>query len=602
MTKTLKFVCSLVKNVQFFFIHKPQIQKKLSSYLLLTLLIIGPALKAFTQTVTPSEIQEWGNQCLNSSKSQTYTFTNNTTEKLEVNILCVSINYNGSSKSFSVNANTSVKFTMDFSFNSLGVFEENIYIYYKTENEGNFKSLTRQIKYTVIGKPSTPYNLTSSEITNKGCDLTWDCDYFPPSSRFSIKELNGNILKTVNSKSTTCNDWSPATVYNVKVCSSNDCYNVSGNCSGEISVLTKPNPPSNFTSLNLTSTDYTLNWTASSGIVSGYRIYDELGNLLKTTTATTYSITGLCPNTTRKYQIVAYNNSGESPKSQILTVTTKTPTITGADIVCPSGGLYSISDLPTGSSITWAPGQNITISSGQNTNSCLFITNGKFSNSSINASINVPGCGTYTRDKNVTTSYAPTQPVIGIPVVEPINCQVNTTAYAYDYPRDNVHTWAIQNPGTILSESNEEIVFIANCPPNNKTYPLTITVNASNFCGTSTVSRTVTIKRGTPGGHNPLSAIVPAEDDVKGNANLMIFPNPAYSQIEIKVNQDIFIERNLEINNTLIYIYNVSGTLVYQSEYKLENAQIDISDFKPGLYLIKLSNKDLSLTQSFVKK
>lgn len=100
---------------------------------------------------------------------------------------------------------------------------------------------------------------------------------------------------------------------------------------------------------SITSTGFTANWEAASG-ASSYR-FDLLasngtdyisGHQNQTINATSYAVSGLDANTTYKYRVRAYNTSGTSSNSELITVTTtantqttQTYTTNGAPVTLP---------------------------------------------------------------------------------------------------------------------------------------------------------------------------------------------------------------------------------------------------------------------------
>ena len=70
-----------------------------------------------------------------------------------------------------------------------------------------------------------------------------------------------------------------------------------------------------------TSSSISLSWGASSGTVTGYRVY-EGSTVRATVTGTTATIGGLGANTTHTYTVAAYNSVGESARSAAVTGTT----------------------------------------------------------------------------------------------------------------------------------------------------------------------------------------------------------------------------------------------------------------------------------------
>ncbi len=82
-----------------------------------------------------------------------------------------------------------------------------------------------------------------------------------------------------------------------------------------------PGTPTNPAVTSATNTSLSLSWGASSGTVTGYRVYE--GSTLKTTvTTTSATISGLTACTSHTYGIRAYNGTGESGSANVTGTTT----------------------------------------------------------------------------------------------------------------------------------------------------------------------------------------------------------------------------------------------------------------------------------------
>lgn len=82
-----------------------------------------------------------------------------------------------------------------------------------------------------------------------------------------------------------------------------------------------PSPPSAPTVTDRTDTSLTLSWSASSGTVTGYRVYE--GSAVRATvTGTSATIDGLTKCSRHTYTVKAYNSVGESAASDTVTATT----------------------------------------------------------------------------------------------------------------------------------------------------------------------------------------------------------------------------------------------------------------------------------------
>ncbi|MBK9734071.1 MAG: T9SS type A sorting domain-containing protein [Saprospiraceae bacterium] len=105
--------------------------------------------------------------------------------------------------------------------------------------------------------------------------------------------------------------------------------------------------------------------------------------------------------------------------------------------------------------------------------------------------------------------------------------------------------------------------------------------------------------RGTSGSSliESVMDIVPLKED--GNpllgaltSGIRVFPNPANDLLHIQVDEDI-----LYLN-----IYNISGQLISRIKSGNQNQTIDVSDFKEGIYIIKIETEENIYTEKFIKK
>jgi hypothetical protein len=100
-----------------------------------------------------------------------------------------------------------------------------------------------------------------------------------------------------------------------------------------------PGPPTNLTATALDPNDIELTWTAPGGIVDGYNIYD--GDIFVTTvpaSTTSYTVSGLAPNSYHCYMVFSYNAYGTSPGTPWACATTPPgpPPAPPSDVVATS--------------------------------------------------------------------------------------------------------------------------------------------------------------------------------------------------------------------------------------------------------------------------
>jgi hypothetical protein len=94
-----------------------------------------------------------------------------------------------------------------------------------------------------------------------------------------------------------------------------------GSCSGGPSNPGAPGTPGNVRVTGTNNSSISLAWNASSGTVTGYRVY-EGSTVRATVTGTSATNSGLGTCTSKTYTVAAYNGNGESPKSNEASGTT----------------------------------------------------------------------------------------------------------------------------------------------------------------------------------------------------------------------------------------------------------------------------------------
>lgn len=84
-----------------------------------------------------------------------------------------------------------------------------------------------------------------------------------------------------------------------------------------------------------------------------------------------------------------------------------------------------------------------------------------------------------------------------------------------------------------------------------------------------------------------------------GEVELSVYPNPASSDLTVKIGLDY-------ISNTQLQIIDLTGKIVkdYSKEFKYEHgfykAQLDISDMKSGIYFVKVVQPDNVFTKKLL--
>ena len=185
--------------------------------------------------------------------------------------------------------------------------------------------------------PTIPTNLIASNITNTTVTLNWTAS--TDNSGYVIYEILKDDITHVSTTNTMYNitNLTQNTSYTFKVRAKDIVGNISAN-SNTVNVTTTniidteaPTAPTNLTATNIGSTSTTLTWTIATdniGVI-GYDVFKD-GILLATTTANTFNVTGLTPETLYNFTVKAKDAAGNvSEVSNTVSVTTLV-TATGA--------------------------------------------------------------------------------------------------------------------------------------------------------------------------------------------------------------------------------------------------------------------------------
>jgi hypothetical protein len=256
-------------------------------------------------------------------------------------------------------------------------------------------------------------------------------------------------------------------------------------------------------------------------------------------------------------------------------------TFTGPTVIC-SSAQYSVGNVPTGATIAWLQGANLTRVSAQGSNPCTFSANGSGAGW-INAQIITSG--------NDTISL-PTKTVwLGIPVINSILGDSTATVnvpedYAVTYNLDCSPTgfWWGVNPNPLGLTINPQTGYYWT----NITFPetgnYTITTQMQNTCGWSSYSyKNVAVSQ------NKSAEIQLNSPDLAngtGQPGMTISPNPTSGEATVTLTG---VAPGSE--NSLVWdmeIYNEAQMLVLKKTgIKTQSAIINTQNMAEGVYIVR---------------
>lgn len=249
-----------------------------------------------------------------------------------------------------------------------------------------------------------------------------------------------------------------------------------------------------------------------------YRVYDAQngGNLLGTAPLT------VSPTGTTTYWVNVQNNSqpGCFSSRSSVTVTVNQPpaavgAVTGAQAPCPGSQTYSIGTVSGATSYTWSVSGGGSITGGQGTTSATinWTTPGTYN---VNVSA-TNSCGTTTGTLSVNVQAGPPSSV-GAITGNTSPCPGTENYSISAVPNATSYAWTVSGGGTIQGGQGTSAISVNWTTSGG---PYTVSVTASNACGSASNSTTVNVQQGAPAAP---ASITGNNDVCIGNQNYSVTP------------------------------------------------------------------------------
>ncbi|MDQ1769258.1 T9SS type A sorting domain-containing protein [Labilibaculum sp. A4] len=296
------------------------------------------------------------------------------------------------------------------------------------------------------------------------------------------------------------------------------------------------------------------------------------------------------------------------------------PSLSGSNMVCSSGSIYNLNNLPSGTSVTWTSSPTINFPNG-NVGETVTAKQVGFSGTGwIEATIN-SACGEVTLPRKEVWVGSPLKPYdISFYPNEPC---LNQIAYAIvranNPPESQVHyNWRNYHIYVDQNSTGSEVHFQTKTRIHYTTY---VRVKGTNECGSSQeYSKLLRVKDCGGGGIEPVPLSINSDPLIvskvglseEGNSkqladtqmnvgsaitSITIFPNPVEDIVNIQIPGNLIAD-----NNCSIEIYNSTGKLLLKKKVTSTTNSIDLSNSPSGTYVVKLITDQEIITKKIIKK
>lgn len=424
--------------------------------------------------------------------------------------------------------------------------------------------------------PTAPSGLTASGITETTVDLSWSSATDNVGvTGYKIYRGSTNI-GTVTGTSTTATGLTAGNTYSFHVTAIDAASNESGS-SNTVNVTTltpdntPPSVPTGLSATNVTQTSLTLSWNAASDNVgvTGYDVYRN-GSFLKSASGTSTGITGLSASTTYSFAVRSKDAAGNtSSLSSALNVTTDANSVT----YCPASGnnsSYEWIDLIQLGSINNATGSNGGYGdfTSQATSLAVGSTNTLYLSAGFNGSSYTERWRIwvdFNRDGDFSDS--------GELVISGNTSNGSTYSANFSVPG-----------GAALGSARMRVAMAYNANPSS--------------CGTFTYGEVedylVNIISGTFSSVTAVSA-EPGEA-LEHNTAISafgVYPNPVMDMLRISKGE------LKEVSE--LCVIDMGGQQILQV-FEISESAVDVSELKPGLYILEIRSERGSFQTKFLKR
>ncbi|MBA2629049.1 MAG: T9SS type A sorting domain-containing protein [Rickettsiaceae bacterium] len=266
-------------------------------------------------------------------------------------------------------------------------------------------------------------------------------------------------------------------------------------------------------------------------------------------------------------------------------------TITGPANLCNGQTAnYSVNTLPGVTNYTWSVPSNLTILSGQGSNSInVLACTGNGGTITV-----MPNCGN--KPATRTISSINFVPINGLDAA----CPGQTYTYSTPPLSGASYNWtAVENASIVSGQGTNSVQVLLNNGFTNQSY---ISVAVSNYC-TTTIYGNKIIAHADPVFPEPpcfvIDPIAPRIESVSKSVSLKLQdmhlnPNPASSRVTIIVPDEAIYD---------LVLFNMAGQTIYRKNKAVHKQQVlNIQEFSAGIYFVCVISGDKSYSKKLIIK
>ncbi|WP_020607007.1 fibronectin type III domain-containing protein [Spirosoma spitsbergense] len=459
--------------------------------------------------------------------------------------------------------------------------------------------------------PTAPTNLTTSATTATSTKLTWAAATDNIGVTGYKVYVDSLLTATITETTYSLTGLTAATSYSVYIVAVDAAGNATSSSKLTLTTLATPDTqaptaPTSLTASDIKTTSSTISWTASTDNVGvkEYRISVD-AVIRYTTTATTYSLTGLTPATTYTVYVTAADAAGNQTASTAIKITT----LADSDTQAPTAptNLTATAITTTGTTISWtASTDNVGITGYKvylDGNQIATSTATTYSLTGLTPataySIYVVAVDAAGNASAASTTFKVTTSAVAVADTQAPTAPTNLTTSAtttnsakltWTAATDNIGVtqYRIYLNSALKGTTTETTYSLTGLTP--ATVYSTYVVAADAAGNASVASTTVTVSTVT-------DKIITSIDEPVLSSQFDVFPNPSREVVTIKLGGSVAFPDEIELRD----LHGSVLPVLIRSDIPTRTVKLDLTDTPTGMFIIVMKVRSAVIYKKIIK-